>query len=347
MGSTMALDPRQRAAPSGDGLVLSRRSLVAALGIGSGGLFAACDRAGPDRDRSDRSNPTRQPAPTEPLADTDLLLRTWQDTRRLRRMAQQAIAEPAEREALADTDRILGVQEVVLGRLVQAQRGGTDLLTDTAAEVSSPPGSTDGTSVTDEPQAGVNSLAEALAPGEETQRVLRGVSGSNLPTLLSLHGARSAAAARLGFSPGWSPMAGPSGAAAITLLASLRQAVYGFEVLAARSRDQERTGYRAALSALRPLTRAVTDLAGPAAPAPPLGYAWRQPLDTPARRNRAAQELAEPLPAAAMAGASARAGDTDAIAGTLHVMHTVVGVGAGAGLPIVGFPGLTVPEANS
>jgi len=320
--------------------VLGRRSVVLTFGVAALGLGACDSEPADDRETPSQADSAGQPGPPRPLADTDLLLETWQDTQELELLAGDVSPPPEARESLTETTRILGIQEAVLARLVRAQRGATAPLPKEVSRATQPP---DVVSQTGAPRSDLGRLATALSPVEDTPQKLSAVSGSNLPTLLSLHGVRYACAERLGSPPGRTMLAGPTRAAAITLLAGLRQAVYGFEVLAARSSGEERERHRSALMTLRPLTRTVTELAGPAAPAAPLGYGWEQRLETESDRRRAARELAGALPAAVMAGASARAGDVDAIDGSLQALAAVLGVGVAVGVPVSGFPGLTVP----
>ncbi|MGB7449418.1 MAG: hypothetical protein WA892_09855 [Ornithinimicrobium sp.] len=339
----MASDPRVSAtAARGVGMV-SRRGMLLAVGLGGVGALAGCD-SGPDQSAETRPAADQDAQGSqlpEPLADTDLLLHTWLDTQHLQHTAKAVPAGQGYGEVLAETRRILSIQQAVLGRLIRAQQG------DGSSLSGAPNGGSgaDDAASTSGASASPGRLAAALSPLQDLPETLGGVSGSNLPTLLSLYGARFALAEALGRSPEWGLPSGPTGAASITLLAGLRQAVYGFEVLAARASGEERERYRSVLSTLRPLTRTMTDLAGPAAPAAPLGYGWEARLNTVADRRRAAQRLGRALPAAAMAGSSARAGDVDAIVGTVQVMATVVQVSGSVGVPLTGFPGLSVPRS--
>jgi hypothetical protein len=343
MVCTMAPDPRVSAIVVRERRTVTRRGVLLAVGLSGIGALVGCD-AGADRASSTRRSgqqDTPVAAPAPPLADTALLLRIWQDTQDLQRDANAVSAPRDRRGALVETRRILGIQEAVLGRLVRAQGGGTSPESGDAATTTP---LADSASDTTGPAPDLAEVAAALSPLDRLPGSLEGVSPSNLPTLMSLYGVRFAAAQMLGRSLDWTPPAGPSGASAVTLLAGLRQAVYGFEVIAARAGGGERERYRAALTTLRPMMRTVTELAGEAAPAAPLGYGWDARVDSEAARLRAARELSRPLPAAVIAGSSARAGDGDAITGTVQAMATVVGVGREMGVPLSGFPGLSVPE---
>lgn len=245
------------------------------------------------------------------------------------------------------------------------ENGGDDRSSDTSSsDTSSSDSDSDQTSSTSElseAQASAAAKAQAAAEAEAEMLVatllaeqstgasivdtLAAVSPTNLPTLMALHGQRAAAAEILGATVRWPVVEGPLGSGAITVLAGLRQAVYGFEVLVARSTEKERDAYNEALGPLREASRTVTELAGPAAPVAPLGYGLPSDVGSEDQRRQLAKDLLTALTQAVIAGSAARAGDEDAIAGTLRLMSLSVRLGTSLRVPTTPFPGLTVPAS--
>ncbi len=257
--------------------------------------------------------------------------------------ASAAGEDPDSSRTMDATRTALQTQERVLTQLVQA--GGDSSET---TDMTSAPDSDAATSTGSGPSVDPAVLADVLLQsslGEVIRQELSTVTGINLPTLMALHGQRVAAARLLGARVSLPALRGPSGAGAITVLAGLRQAVYGLEVLAARSEAGESETYRDALTTLRGPTRMVTALAGAAAPAPPLGYGLPTGLSTSPERREAAQQLLIALSQSVIAGSSARAFNDDAIGGTIALMAMSVEVGTTFNVPMAGFPGLSVPQA--
>ncbi|MCK0111245.1 DUF4439 domain-containing protein [Ornithinimicrobium sp. F0845] len=168
------------------------------------------------------------------------------------------------------------------------------------------------------------------------------VSAANLPMLIAIAGQRGATARILGADLVWEPLTGPSDAAAAELLDAYRPAVYGFEVLAARSHGDERTAYERVLSPLRQVTRQLTQLAGEAAPPAPLGYGLPEALDGQASRERLAGSLMAALPPTIMAPTKGFVGDVAAVTGSVHLLAEAVRLGRPWN-PMTGFPGMQVP----
>lgn len=290
------------------------------------------------------------------MPDLDVLTATRLRTQELLRVCSQTTAPESDRDAFAQTQSSLDRQHTVLTSLLQA--GGVDLDDEdgaapedsemTRSDPAAPGGDASSATATSGPtKSDVSAVIDLLvrySRGETARAELGSLSAINLPTLLALHGQRTASAALLGERLSWPAAKGPKGAGAITLLAGLRQAIYGLEVVAAQATGPERESYRDAISALRGPTRTMTDLAGPAAPAPPLGYGLPSDLSTPGRRQKLAQSLMTALPQAIIAGSGARAFDPAAIDGTIQLMSIAVQVGSRLGVPQDAFPGLTVPD---
>ncbi|MBA2697110.1 MAG: hypothetical protein H0U62_15035, partial [Actinobacteria bacterium] len=187
----------------------------------------------------------------------------------------------------------------------------------------------------------VTAVSDDATP--ERLRPLSGASAANLPMLVSLHGERAAAALLLGGRISWPTLSRPAGARTVGLLAALRPAVYTLEVVAARASGEERGRFESVLASLGGLTRQVTELAGPAAPAAPLGYGLPEPLSTPAQRARLVTQALQPLPAAVVVGTAGLTGDSAGINGSVRLLAEVTRLGHPFGLPVTGFPGMTVP----
>ncbi len=303
------------------------------------GLAACSEDAGQEPPGpSDRASP---PAPTPDL----VVLEATLTRTRVLISTGPAMGEEESTRAVKATQAALATQERVLAQMVRAGSGhdANDGSTKTSPPPSDDAATTSGTGPSIAPAAWADDL-DRSSRGEAIRAELSGVTGTNLPTLMALHGQRLASARLLGVGTSPGVVRGPTGAGAITMLAGLRQANYGLAVLAARSSAQERQTYRDALTALRGPTRRLTELAGVSAPAPPLGYGLPEVLSTRRDRRDAARLMCLALSQSVIAGSSARASDTDAIAGTVALMALSVQVGFTFALPMAGFPGLVVPE---
>lgn len=333
---------------------------------------------------SDGVEPTREPDPSvvADVPDAEMLLTTLTATREVL-TACSAAADTASRR-LTRICAVIDEQHDVLVRLIDAggleigdsatatSVPGDDAATtadaDAATSTSNDKGSNDkGSDEAASPgelseaeasavaKAKVKAEAEAettvatllaeQSTGASIVDALVAVSPTNLPTLMALHGQRAAAAEILGAPVKWPLVEGPLGPGAITVLAGLRQAVYGFEILVSRSTEKERETYNEALRPLREALRTVTELAGAAAPVAPLGYGLPSDVGNKEERRRLATDLLAALPQAVIAGSAARAGDKNAIGGTLRLMSLSVRLGTSFRVPAAPFPGLTVPTA--
>lgn len=315
----------------------SRRALVTVLVCGSTGLLSACEREpGTDLEvgpTDGAGRPIRSQA-----ADVPLLLAVLQRTRYVISLGRD-LGPGAKSRLLGEAQTAHEQQADVLERLLRAAQvdpGTASNPPEAAATTTATPASRDQRIVTLR-----SALAEDVDRGQ--LRPLAGASAANLPMLVSVYGERGAAATLLGARVPWPPLTGPSGADALDVLAGLRPAVYALEVAAARSAAVERERYEAALAPLRRLTRQVTELAGPAAPVAPLGYGLPGPLSTPAQRTDVVTQALRPLPAAVVAGTGGLAGDLAAISGSVRLLAEVLRVGHPFGLPVTGFPGMSLP----
>jgi hypothetical protein len=167
---------------------------------------------------------------------------------------------------------------------------------------------------------------------------------TNLAMLVSLAAQHADSAARLGAPVGWDPLVGPAGAAAVPVLAVTRPAVFGFEVLAARSLDDERARYERILDEVRSLTRQLTTLAGSAAPVAPLGYDLPEPLDTPGQRRALGRALVADIAPAGLHAAERLRGNADELAGAVRIVAESSLWGRELGSTPEPFPGMTLPS---
>ena len=349
-----------RSSASRRGPQCTRRSALAILSISGATLLSACsdsglsDAPGP----SDGLGPTREPDPavSADVPDAEVLLATLTSTRAAL-AACSTVADTAS-QRLTRVCAVIEKQHDVLVRLIEA--GSLDF-DDRATATSLPGDEAASTGELSEAEASAVAKARVEAEAEAETTVasvlaeqstgasivdaLIAVSPTNLPTLMALHGQRAAAAEILGAAVTWPEVAGPLGPGAITVVAGLRQAVYGFEILVSRSTKKERETYSAALRPLREASRTVTELAGEAAPVAPLGYGLPTDVENKEERRQLATDLLTALPQAVIAGSAARAGDRDAIAGTLRLMSLSVRLGMSFAVPTAPFPGLTVPDA--
>ncbi len=334
-----------------EGTAISRRTANAALVLTATSWITGCS---PAADRSE--NPPRRtsgrdslsdPAETnDDLADLNVLSATLANSRALAALAREVLAQaPEGKRAVAEVSRVLSVQTAVLSRLVHTVPSSS---ADSSANATNESPSGGGTRTAVAPQAAdLAQLLSRQSSGAVVADELATVSAANIATLMSLHGSRRACVEVLSEQPRSPTLSGPAGAGAITALAGLRQCQYGLEVLAARADDSEQATYLQALGRLRSPTQQLTELAGSAAPAAPLGYGIPSDITTVRQRRALAQQLLRAAAEAVIAGSSARSGDAAAIEGTVALMSVVTAVGESVGVPLSGFPGMTVPAEDS
>jgi hypothetical protein len=151
--------------------------------------------------------------------------------------------------------------------------------------------------------------AEALAPESFTE--LAALPATAVPVAAATLAQRAAAATLLGKTVRWAEQPEVETELAVTALESLRAAVYGFEVVAAQSRDAQRALATTTLATLRARAALVSTLAGEAAAPPALGYPLPFAVTTPAAARRLAVSVLGGLRAshaAAVDGSAGRAG---------------------------------------
>ncbi|MGD8148318.1 hypothetical protein [Ornithinimicrobium sp. Y1694] len=324
----------------------TRRALLRALAAGGAvAVLAGCDET-----------ERRPPAPTSTVvpddpetwpADSDLLLAARQ------RVHEALIELPHVQGGRNRVARIQSLWTVQLERLEQVLSlsgvplpalSGTSASSDDAAATTSP--SDDATATTAPPareidQIDLGRLLRAALP--ETIADLADATPTNLPMLTSLAAQHADAATQFGASPAWEPLVGPEGAAAVPLLAVTRPAIFGLEVVAARSREDERAEYELVLDQIRSITRQLTTLAGDTAPVPPLGYDLPEPLETEGQRRSLARALVADIAPAALGATKRVRGNTDQLAGVVRVMAESVLWARTLGSEEAPFPGMTLP----
>lgn len=338
----------------------TRRSLLRAVLLGGAAVvLTGCE---PDPVNRRQPAPTTRVVPDDPATwpvDSELLLSVRERLHRTVGTAR-SVEEPstALREAISGW-------ETQLERLEDLISSGDVPLPPLAphdrAAATSAPGASPTTAAGDDGSAttGAGDAAEGTAAPEgpdqrDLARTLRAelpdlvteissASTTNLAMLVSIAGHQAASAIRLGAGIGWDPLVGPKGAAAVPLLAVTRPAIFGLEVVAARSRGEERTGYEKVLDEVRALTRQLTSLAGSAAPVAPLGYDLPEPLDEEDERQALARELVRDIAPAALSAASRARGRSAELTDLVRIVAESVAWGRAFDAPPEPFPGMTLP----
>lgn len=336
----------------------SRRALLRAglAGIASVGLLSACSGDG-----------TRTPWSPEPtvdeaeaarrMPDGDLLLRARERLAGHRAALSRTHADTPEARATVRT--VAGLWQTQQERLEQVLTLGgivlPELDVDIRADVEgrTAPGPDDGAATTGPGADTARRTATGPAPrtvGEQLRtdlpRVLEDLSRSsalNRAMLVSLAAQHAESARLLGAPVDWSQLQGPVGAAAVPVLARTRPAVFGLEVVAARSRGEERRRYESVLASVRSTTRALTTLAGDAAPLPPLGYDLPEPLDEEPDRLALAQALVRDVEPAVLSVVARAGSDVEQMHSLVRLLAETQESAHELGGGPDPFPGMTLP----
>ena len=348
--------------------VWSRRSLLAALLVGSVTTLAGCRvRLESDRPRTPHL-PTRVPMP-----DEQALLRAHRDAVRLQEMAAglEGASTPLT-VLLANVHKLqAGVFESVLraGGVPPSEISATPAATPTRdASATATPGSTStpaatGTAggATSAPAllpSGLSELIAAEAEGFSAQALsdLTGISRDRVALIGSMTAQRAAAVQLLGGQlppdgtlrgavpgPAGGTLTGPVGEVAAIQLDAVRSAVYGFEVVAAQTDARHRSTAAKTLGALRTTASELERLAGSAARPIPLGYALPFPVGTPAAALKLATHLMRTLLEAIASQLPAVAGDAADLSGTVQVLTDICVDAVAWQVPLAAFPGLANP----
>lgn len=355
--------------------VPSRRAVLRAglVGVVSVGLLAGCSGDGTRRSWSPEP-PVDEEEAARRVPDGDLLLRARERLAGHRAALSRVRADSAG--ARSTVLALLGLWQVQQERLEQLLELGGLELPALDAEVLDPPeadrapvdgGSStteaaattaaeDGAPTTAAPGAGTDAAARtATGPAPRTvgERLLEALpevlddlarsSTLNRGMLVSLAAQHAESARLLGAPVDWPPLAAPVGAAAVPVLARTRPAVFGLEVVAARSRGEERSTYEAVLGPVRATTRALTTLAGDAAPLPPLGYDLPEPLDDEGQRRTLARELVHDIGPAVLSVVSRAGSDVEQLRSMVRLVAETQHWADLLGVDPRPFPAMTLP----
>lgn len=309
---------------------VSRRALLLAGAAGTGSLLlAACSGDGAVSFFDDRSEEATGHPPT-PVPDEAELLAALERVRAHRTGLAAVVATGSAARTVRGLDPLWQLQHERLVEVVRlsgielsAEDMDTALATtpDPERSTATAPAQSAGPDSSSATATAAPDATPALAPEDVADRIvselpavlsdITTVSTTNRPMLLALAAQHADAARRLGRPVDWPELVGPTDTAAVPVLAAARPAVYGLEVLAARSEDEERERYQQVLTEVRALTRSLTTLAGDAAPLPPLGYGLGDSsTERSGERSRLATALVSDI-AVALLGVADRIGDDE------------------------------------
>ncbi|PWJ25784.1 hypothetical protein ATK17_1922 [Branchiibius hedensis] len=142
-----------------------------------------------------------------------------------------------------------------------------------------------------------------------------------------------------GPAPAWPTAALPADVA-VGLLPAVREAVYGLEVIAAKSALSGRARVTATLHTMYPIRAQLEAIAGDAAPPLHSTYALTPDPSTDQARTTLARHLLTAVVAACADQAAATKGSADHVGALLHVWGTALTTSWTWGVPPVAFPGL-------
>lgn len=295
--------------------------------------------------------------------DGELLLLARERLHRYRaRLEQVAPRDRPERSVVRHLGSVWQVQQESVEQLLTLagvelpalapETGGGDEASGTATATAAPDdaGATSG--------AAPDDAADTSAPAGPPLSVLGEQVRADLPTALA-ELARSTATHRamltsllaqhaessrlLGAPIDWPPLAGPVGAAAVPVLQVTRPAVFGLEVVAARSRGEERARFESVLGWLRRITRSLTTLAGGTAPVPPLGYDLPEPLDDAEARMDLARALVHDVAPAALSVVDRAGSDVAQLESLVRIVAESSAWARELGVTGAPFPGMSLP----
>ncbi|ANS77411.1 Membrane glycoprotein [Serinicoccus hydrothermalis] len=278
---------------------------------------------------------------TGPDAPDLALVRAARD-RVLTYRATLAQVQPAEssRDLLDELDEIWGLQAERLDALLSALGAGP--ADDAAAASGAAPA--DDAAVTSSGPLEALDLGRALRADREVMVAdIAGSTSTNRAMLLSLSAQHLLSADRLGAGIDWPALVGPTGAAAVPVLASTRPAVFALEVVAARSGGEEREVYEDVLAPLRGVTRTLTTLAGDAAPVPPLGYDLPEPLADRSDRRELARSVVQDIAPAVLRVADRAGSAPDQVESVLRLTVEATAWSLRLGTQQGAFPGMDLP----
>lgn len=323
----------------------SRRSLLIALAGGTAAVVLGACEGDPQRTPV-LPEPTGTVLPDDPDTwppDSELLLVVRERVHALR---EYAAGSGPQDELTREVFAQWGLQQerletlITVGGVPLPELAPVRLAADDAAATSGGPDDAAATSAA--PRRAP--LATVVRDGfPELVELVAQASPTNLPMLTSLASAHAVAAEQLGARVAWEPLTGPPGAAAVPILAALRPAIFGLEVLSARSRGEERADYETVLGEVRSLTRQLTTLAGEAAPVAPMGYDLPEPLESARQRRRLSRALVADIAPAALSTVDRVRGEVDHLTSVARVVSSAALWGARLNAQPEPFPGMTLP----
>lgn len=318
----------------------SRRTLLrGALGIGGLLVLGGCS--------GERIRTPWSPTPTVDVddpqtwpPDTDLLLAARERLHAYRTVLTSVNPENGSEERRARAvGRLWDVQQDRVEQILEL----SGLHLDDLGEVRSPGPAEDAAATTGAGGPDLTGLGTRVR--EELTGVVEELTRStptNRAMLISLAAQHADAAALFGAEVDWPPLAGPRGTAAVPVIAVTRPAVFGLEVVAARSVGEERELYESVLRPVQSVSRQLTTLAEDAAPVPPLGYDLPEPLDEEQRRELA-RALVLDIPPAVLSVADRAGSDAEQLGSWLRLVATATMWLRMLEVPVVPFPGMTLP----
>lgn len=359
---------------------VTRRSLLALLGVGVGAVAAGCDGGSAPTVSTSSPTPTTPAVPNgsaEPSGPSEPPVTQPVDTTLLEAALERAQTLSATCAAITGADgwhaRTQAQVQTALDEQVRVLTGVLDPTAvttapgdrDTSTAAGGPGDQESGTASADDQAPTTagddrDATTATVSPRERAAADLRALgrdcledvtpealatvadaSADDLPMLLAIAAQRGATASIFGQDPQWAELAGPTGEAAAPLLDVYRPAVYGFEVLAARASGEERERFEAVLTALRAVTRQLTQLAGDSASPAPLGYGIPEGTGGNEGRAALAGDLLAALQPSIMTGTPEFTGDLDAVAGSVRLLAEAVAL-AQPWRPVAAFPGMQV-----
>jgi hypothetical protein len=320
----------------------SRRALLAVAGLGAAGALTGCRVRLEDDAPRVPLLPTRQPIP-----DEGALLQALADARDLQAAAAALggarTATPARLAAVHA--RQVAVLEQVLrsARVPQSSYAATSSPATSAGPAPAAPSPSGSPTTAVKPTRAALAQQEALAVQPGALTALAGASPQHLPLMAALTAQRAAAATLLGGSVHWPASRVAPRAAAPELLAAVRSATYGLEVVATQAGTAGRARALAVLATLRPREEQLQALAGTDAGAPPLGYRLPFAVTTPASAVRLARALFPDLLLSVGSAYGAGAGDRPGLVGLVRWSAQLQAQAGAWGAAPTPFPGLATP----
>jgi hypothetical protein len=334
----------------------SRRAALRALGLVAAVVpLAACGIRLEDDAPRVPLVPTREPIPGEAF-----LLSLWLGSGDLAAQAaglggaatsiagQLRALHQEQASALVALLRRLGVPEKVRSDAESAHRRAEAAETSTPTTGASPPATpavpaggrptTGGAPARETPAALAE--AEARALSQEAFAGLAALTREAVPVAAASLAQRAAAARLLGEAVTWAAQTAVPAELAAEALEATRAAAYGMEVVAAQSRDTQRTLATTTLGTLRARAAALSDLAGDASPPPSLGYPLPFPVTTPAAARRLAVHVLGGLRASHAAMTSGAVGEASALTSCVEWLAEVEVLAYRWRMPLQAFPGL-------